>query len=142
MALCDSSRQCEGRQRNAVAIKINILTRIQYKYKIDIIIQAEHKYTRETKYKYRKYFTIDILIESPAIREFQPAQTVLGPAVSTIPSHGAVARSVAAEAHTAFPACNLRLTFNLPPFTTSTVNLSRRSEVNSQTPLLLFFNIY
>ena len=75
VALCDSSRQCEGRQRNAVAIKINILTRIQYKYKIDIIIQAEHKYTRETKYKYRKYFTIDILIESPAIREFQPAQT-------------------------------------------------------------------
>ena len=65
-----------------------------------------------------------------------------GRVVSTIPSHGAVARSVAAEAHTAFPACNLRLTFNLPSFTISTVNLSRRSEVNSQTPLLLFFNIH
>ena len=62
--------------------------------------------------------------------------------VSTIPSHGAVARSVAARAHTAFPACNLRLTFNLPSFINSTVNLSRRSEVNNQTPLLLFFNIH
>ena len=66
----------------------------------------------------------------------------VGSTVCTIPSHGAVARSVAARAHTAFPACNLRLTFNLPSFTTSTVNLSRRSEVNSQTPLLLFFNIH
>ena len=48
---------------------------------------------------------------------------MLGPAVSTIPSHGAVARSVAAETHTGdFPAWNLRLTFNLPSFTTSTVN--------------------
>ena len=60
-----------------------------------------------------------------------------GRVVSTIPSHGAVARSVAARAHTAFPACNLRLTFNLPSFINSTVNLSRRSEVNNQTPLLL-----
>ena len=62
---------------------------------------------------------------------------MLGRSVCTIPSHGAVARSVAARAHTAFPACNLRLTFNLPSFINSTVNLSRRSEVNNQTPLLL-----
>ena len=66
----------------------------------------------------------------------------VGSTVCTIPSHGAVARSVAARAHTAFPACNLRLTFNLPSFINSTVNLSRRSEVNNQTPLLLFFNIH
>ena len=50
----------------------------------------------------------------------------VGSTVCTIPSHGAVARSVAARAHTAFPACNLRLTFNLPSFINLTVNLSRR----------------
>ena len=57
---------------------------------------------------------------------FDSRQCLLGRSVCTIPSHGAVARSVAAEAHTAFPACNLRLTSNLPSFINLTVNLSRR----------------
>ena len=47
----------------------------------------------------------------------------VGPTVTIISSHGAVARSAAAETHTwDFPAWNLRSTFNLPSFTTSTVN--------------------
>ena len=57
--------------------------------------------------------------------------------VTSIPSHGAVARSVAARAHTAFPACNLRLTSNLPSFINLTVNLSRRRRSTYKTPLSL-----
>ena len=51
------------------------------------------------------------------------SMSTVGPTVTIITSHGAVARSAAAETHTwDFPAWNLRSTFNLPSFTTSTVN--------------------